>query len=124
MRTAFRQLGMALLVIALNGGCRPGEASAAAQERPRTGTKDAAGNMKPVYSKLQYDITPLTRERVAELAAKLDPEVYRVTQKGSSRISGERCMDLEEEVLVITEPVGHPLHDLDLVVDALQQTGV
>jgi len=44
--------------------------------------------------------------------------------KGSSRISGERGTDLEEEVLVIAEPVGHPLHDLDLVVDAFQQAGV
>lgn len=32
------------------------------------------------YSKSGYDVTPLSKERVAELASKLDPEAYRVTQ--------------------------------------------
>ncbi|HPS79334.1 MAG TPA: peptide-methionine (R)-S-oxide reductase MsrB, partial [Thermoanaerobaculaceae bacterium] len=40
--------------------------------------------MKPTYSKSGYDVTPLSRERVAELAAKLDPEAYRVTQKAGT----------------------------------------
>lgn len=31
-----------------------------------------------------YDITPLSRERVAQLAAKLDPESYRVTQNAGT----------------------------------------
>ncbi len=89
MENTVRQVGLALLaalVVAGHGGCRPGEASAAAQERPRarTGMKDAERDMKPVYSTLRYDITPLTRARVAELAAKLDPEAYRVTQKAGT----------------------------------------
>src|SRR5690606_9615635 len=37
---------------------------------------------------------------------------------GSSPNSGERGPDLEEEVGVIAEAVGHALDDLDLVVDA------
>lgn len=32
--------------------------------------------------------------------------------------------DLEEEVLGIAEPIGHPLEDLDIVVDAFEHTGV
>ena len=36
--------------------------------------------MKPRYSKSGYDLTPLSREAVAELASKLDPEAYRITQ--------------------------------------------
>ena len=36
------------------------------------------------YSRSGYDITPLSRERVAELAKKLDPEAYRVTQKAGT----------------------------------------
>ncbi len=40
--------------------------------------------MKPQYSSSGYDITPLTRERVAELAAKLSPEVYKITQKAGT----------------------------------------
>lgn len=38
----------------------------------------------PKYSDSHYDITPLTPERVAELASKLDPESYRVTQKAGT----------------------------------------
>jgi len=37
-----------------------------------------------VYSKLAYDITPLTAERVAELAGALDEEAYKVTQKATT----------------------------------------
>jgi len=40
--------------------------------------------MKPTYSQSLYDITPLPRERVAELAARLEPEAYRVTQKAGT----------------------------------------
>ncbi|HMN97370.1 MAG TPA: bifunctional methionine sulfoxide reductase B/A protein [Phycisphaerales bacterium] len=36
------------------------------------------------YSKSSYDITPLDRSVVAELAKKLDPEAYRVTQKAGT----------------------------------------
>lgn len=36
--------------------------------------------MTPRYSKSGYDITPYSRERVAELAKKLDKEAYEVTQ--------------------------------------------
>jgi transposase len=45
-------------------------------------------------------------------------------RRGSSGIPGECGSDLEEEVLVVTEAVGHALDDLDLVVDPFQQAGV
>ena len=45
-------------------------------------------------------------------------------KKGSSGISGEGGPDLEEEVVVVAEPVGHSLDHLDLVVDAFDYTGV
>jgi peptide methionine sulfoxide reductase msrA/msrB len=38
----------------------------------------------PAYSRSGYDITPYSRERVAELAKKLDPETYRITQKAGT----------------------------------------
>lgn len=38
----------------------------------------------PRYSKSGYDITPLPREKVAELAKKLDPEAYRITQSAET----------------------------------------
>jgi len=40
--------------------------------------------MKPRLSQSHHDITPLPPERVAELARKLDPEAYRVTQKAGT----------------------------------------
>ena len=46
----------------------------------------------------------------------------RPENNGSSPNSGERGADFEEEVLVFTEPVGHALDDLDLVVDALEHS--
>lgn len=48
-----------------------------------TGSGAAAAG-KPVFSKSMYDITPLGAEKVAELAGRLDPEAYRVTQKGGT----------------------------------------
>jgi len=40
--------------------------------------------MKPKYSKSQYDITPLSRDDVARLAAKLDKAAYDVTQRAGT----------------------------------------
>src|SRR5688572_19340563 len=48
----------------------------------------------------------------------------KLKKKGSSPISGEGGADLEEEVVVVAEAVGHAFDDFDFVVDALQQTGV
>jgi hypothetical protein len=39
-------------------------------------------------------------------------------KNGSSGISGKRRSNLEEEVVVISEAVGHSFDDFDLVVDA------
>ncbi|MEL7473767.1 MAG: bifunctional methionine sulfoxide reductase B/A protein [Planctomycetota bacterium] len=57
-------------------------ANAASNTDPLKGdTTMAATDNLPRYSAAGYDITPLSEERVAELAAKLDPEAYRITQK-------------------------------------------
>ncbi|RMH12339.1 MAG: bifunctional methionine sulfoxide reductase B/A protein [Planctomycetota bacterium] len=37
-----------------------------------------------IISRSAYDITPLSEERVRELASRLDPEAYRVTQKAGT----------------------------------------
>lgn len=39
---------------------------------------------KRVISRSAYDITPLSKQRVAELASKLDEEAYRITQKAGT----------------------------------------
>ena len=54
-------------------------ASAAPRAQPETGQ-----TVKPKYSESRHDITPLSREQVQTLAAKLDPEAYRVTQKAGT----------------------------------------
>lgn len=50
--------------------------------RPQKGEKDHPMTAKRSAS--GYDITPLSKEKVAELAAKLDPEAYKVTQKAGT----------------------------------------
>lgn len=73
----------------LLGGCRPADA------RQEAGAKPAVANpaadkesqketMKTRISKSGYDITPLPREKVTELAKKLDPEAYRITQSADT----------------------------------------
>ncbi len=85
----------ALTVFALSG-CRP----ATAQESGRAGSDgsvsaatghDSSGKKgmtgettRPRFSKSGHDITPLPRERVKELASKLDPEAYRITQSAAT----------------------------------------
>ena len=70
---------------------------AGSRERHLSGTAEAAAastrpaheggrneTMKVRISSSGYDITPLPRDAVAKLAAKLDPEAYRVTQKAGT----------------------------------------
>lgn len=79
-------------------GCRPDNNAPTAQARPApVGVRLAAqeqntreGNMaqsdsdKRRISESGFDITPLPRETVTELARKLDPESYRITQKAGT----------------------------------------
>lgn len=62
-----------------------------------------------------------TEERTCEPAGDLPGRFF---YGGSSPHSGERGVDVEEEVLVTAEAVGHALDDLDLVGDALEHDGV
>ena len=56
------------------------------KDGPKDGTKDESMTTPATkkYSRPGYDITPLSRARVEELAKKLDPEAYRVTQKAGT----------------------------------------
>src|SRR5690606_31260010 len=44
--------------------------------------------------------------------------------QGSSRFTGERGSDFEEEVVGVAVAVGHALDDLDAVVDAFEDAGI
>lgn len=56
---------------------KPGEDTSSKKE-------DTTVTTAKKYSRSGYDVTPLPRERVAELAKALDPEAYRVTQKAGT----------------------------------------
>jgi peptide methionine sulfoxide reductase msrA/msrB len=77
-------------------GCEPGRAQESGktgrdQIRPAADVASGRGssdaNMTGKYSKSNYDITPYSREKVAELARKLDPEMYRITQRAGTEPS-------------------------------------
>jgi peptide methionine sulfoxide reductase msrA/msrB len=73
-------LGPAALLVLLvqEAGCH----RASSAESARAGDRKATMTQK--ISKSGYDVTPLPPEQVKALAAKLDPEAYRVTQKAST----------------------------------------
>lgn len=72
----------------------PQDAAAPKQTPPPEPATPADDNAAPAkdeptvttqkYSRSGYDITPYSAEKVAELAKKLDPEAYRVTQKSGT----------------------------------------
>jgi peptide methionine sulfoxide reductase msrA/msrB len=75
-RRLFAPLAIALgLLAGCGGGVDAAGGAGPAKEKPE---------MKVKYSKSGYDISPLSKERVAELAAKLDPEAYKITQKAGT----------------------------------------
>lgn len=81
---------VAALLIAVAGGApansqetQPVDATGG-KSRILTRTSATRKNMKLKYSKSGYDITRLARTQVTKLAAQLDPESYRVTQKAGT----------------------------------------
>ena len=61
-----------------------GAAEASAPASYSTQSSKRSDSMTSRYSKSDYDITPLSRDQVATLAAKLEPEAYRITQKAGT----------------------------------------
>ena len=58
------------------------DGNASGLNSPTDPSADPTGSAR--YSVAGYDITPLKRERVEQLASTLDPEAYRVTQKSGT----------------------------------------
>ncbi|MCC7388827.1 MAG: bifunctional methionine sulfoxide reductase B/A protein [Phycisphaerales bacterium] len=66
------------------------------------------------YSKSAFDITPLSRERVEELASKLDEETYRITQKaGTEPAFCGNLLDNHKEGVYCCVVCGLPLFSSD-----------
>jgi len=75
-------VAMVFATLASLHGCKP---AAATPDSGKAG--DAAPSRKDaktMISKSGYDIAPLSGDRVAELAGKLSPEAYRITQKAGT----------------------------------------
>lgn len=69
---------VALFVLSVSACSR-----AESKESPVSGPQKGEA-MKPMLTASGYDVAPLPPERVKELAAKLSPEEYRVTQKAGT----------------------------------------
>ena len=103
-------LGMLLV------GC--GDDAAAQQSAHNDGKTHAKAvpgkDTMPKYSKSMYDITPLSAEKVAELASKLDAEAYRITQKaGTEQAFCGNLLDNHKEGFYACVVCGLPLFSSD-----------
>src|SRR5512136_1537576 len=87
-----------------------GTTEASARASKLTQTSKRSDSMNPKYSSSGYDVTPLSRDRVAALAAKLDPEAYRVTQKaGTEPAFCGNLVDNKKEGVYVCVVCGLPL---------------
>lgn len=78
-----------------------------AGEEPMQSSRDQT---PPRYSRSAYDITPLSKERIAELASTLDPETYRITQKAGTEPAGcGTLLDNKKEGTYVCVVCGLPL---------------
>jgi len=90
-------------------GCGPAEA----KDTGSTQT-ERTGSMKRHYSQSGYDITPLPADEVKKLAAKLDPEAYRVTQgAGTERAFCGNLLDNHKQGVYACVVCGLPLFASD-----------
>jgi len=73
--------------------------------------KEPVSPVSPKYSRSAYNITPFSRERVAELARKLDPETYRITQKaGTEPAFCGTLLDNKKDGMYVCVVCGLPLY--------------
>jgi len=69
---------------------------------------------KPTYSKSGYDVSPLSKSQVAQLAANLDDEAYRITQKaGTEPAFCGTLVDNKQEGQYVCVVCGLPLFSSD-----------
>ncbi len=89
-------------------------AAGAAMRADSPASPEAADASKPRYSASLYDITPLPREKVEELASKLDAEAYRITQKaGTEPAFCGTLLDNKKEGFYACVVCGLPLFSSD-----------
>jgi peptide methionine sulfoxide reductase msrA/msrB len=93
MQKRTKTIGWVSVLILAILGCKPASSQdegtsdgkvVQASDRVRTGENVQKDKSGARYSKSGYDITPLPREKVVELASKLDPEAYSITQSAET----------------------------------------
>lgn len=100
-------LALAVLVPVLRHAHAEGDGTAA---NASSGKIEAAEGGSRVYSKSGYDITPLTRARVEELARDLTPEERNILlKKGTEPAFCGRLLDTKEEGTYVCRLCGLPL---------------
>jgi len=108
--------GAILALVLVMGGAFSQEEQGGAESMHTTTTRQHAagqaqsGDASPRYSQSAFDITPLSRERVEELASKLDEETYRITQKaGTEPAFCGNLLDNHKEGVYVCVVCGLPL---------------
>ncbi|MCH2133474.1 MAG: bifunctional methionine sulfoxide reductase B/A protein [Phycisphaerales bacterium] len=108
MRTLIPILVALAVIIAIAGGL-DSSGNTASDPKPDTTAKTEAP-MKPVYSRSGHDVTPISDEKRASLAAKLSPEAYRITQKdGTERAFCGTLLDNKKDGTYSCVVCGLPL---------------
>lgn len=116
---AFNSENLLALVLAgaslLATACEQSGADASqSQHGDTTMTTKTSTTSKTTYSKSGYDITPLSKAAVATLAAKLDPETFRVTQNaGTEPAFCGTLVDNKKNGIYVCSVCGLPLFTSD-----------
>ncbi len=99
-----------LLLVPVLAATACGRTESKADASPAAAKGPAMPTTTPKISSTGYDITPLSPERVKELAAKLTPEEYRVTQKAGTEpaFCGNR-LDNHKDGVYVCVVCGLPL---------------
>lgn len=119
MQKRTKTIGWVSVLILAILGCKPASPQeegtsdgkvVRASDRVRTGEKVQKDKNAPRYSRSSYDITPLSREKVAELASNLDPQAYSITQSAETeRPFCGRFEDSKKEGIYTCVVCGLPL---------------
>ncbi len=107
-------LGAVIALLATMGGMLSQDESMHTTTRQSASGSAQSGDGAPVYSQSAFDITPLAREKVEELASKLDEETYRITQKaGTEPAFCGNLLDNKKEGVYVCVVCGLPLFSSD-----------
>jgi peptide methionine sulfoxide reductase msrA/msrB len=113
MKTSLFAAAAALAVLALawgRGAVTLLQEQHPTDDKPMKTAEQTSRKTGPVYSRSGYDITPLPRPQVEELAKKLDPEAYRITQKaGTEPAFCGTLLDNKKEGTYVCVVCGLPL---------------